>query len=177
MADRQFFGTYELDGLEYEPSTGVFTWSKALKNQSAGKQAGIIEAKGYRQIMLHGHRYKAHRLAWLIMTGEWPRDQIDHINGVKDDNRFANLREATNAQNKRNGNVRADSKSGYKGVHWHRQSKKWRVVIKFEDGQNQRGCGYFSELFDAVACANWHIAYIHGAFARLNKIPLSYCHD
>ncbi len=157
------------DKIKYDPQTGVFTWVGKIENQWAGLQAGMIEKKGYRQIEISGHRCKAHRLAWFLMTGAWPKHQIDHINGVKDDNRWCNLREATNAENKRNAGRRADNTSGYKCVSW--KDGKWEAIVSFPWVKGPKRCGRFSNIIDAAVCANYNIAYGHGDFARLNQIP------
>ena len=156
-------------GLDYDPETGFFTWVGDTGNQYRGTRAGSIEKKGYRQIEAEGFRYMAHRLAWFLMTGSWPKHQIDHINGIKDDNRWCNLREATNAENKRNAGRRADNTSGYKCVTWH--GGKWSVSVKFPWATQQVKCGRFSNIIDAAVCANYNIAYAYGDFARLNQIP------
>ena len=154
----------------YDPETGIFSWPASLKNQWAGQSAGTLEKKGYLQITVNGRRFKAHRLAWFYMTGQWPKHQIDHVNGAKADNRFRNLREATNAENKRNAKRRADNTSGYKCVHWAKAVNKWAVAVKFPGAKLQTKCGYFANLADAVRCANYNIAFSHGAFAVLNPI-------
>jgi hypothetical protein len=64
-----------------------------------GDKAGRITQDGRRQIRIASGFYYASRLAWLYMTGEWPKDQIDHINRIKRDDRWENLREATQSQN------------------------------------------------------------------------------
>jgi hypothetical protein len=91
--------------LHYDPDTGDFTWRTARKRIPAGAIAGTVE-RGFRRITIgggrHGPRYSAHRLAWLYMTGAWPNGYLDHINRDPDDNRFANLRLATNSQNQAN---------------------------------------------------------------------------
>lgn len=86
--------------LHYDPETGEFTWLIRPSNSVAlGARAGRTNQLGYRIIKIRGVGYQAHRLAWLYMTGAWPEALIDHINGIPGDNRFANLRQATSAQN------------------------------------------------------------------------------
>jgi hypothetical protein len=105
--------------LDYNPETGIFRWKAiSTKNQvKVGDIAGCAGAKDYRRICIDGRLHLTHRLAWLYMTGEWPVADIDHINGISGDNRFANLREATrseNMQNRRGPN--RDSKTGLLGA-------------------------------------------------------------
>ena len=87
--------------LRYDPVTGVFVWlvDKTNKTRTGGLAGDGKTADRYIRIMIDGHRYLAHRLAWLYVTGAWPVAQIDHANGASRDNRYANLREATQQQN------------------------------------------------------------------------------
>lgn len=118
------------NALDYDPNTGVFLWkirpSKAVK---VGDIAGCTEKRiGYITIGIAKRIYKAHRLAWLYMHGEWPKGLIDHINGDKADNRIANLRDVFadgNSQNVRKPNRR--NKSGFMGVIWFQN--KWRASM------------------------------------------------
>lgn len=93
--------------LSYDPQTGVFVWlSGCASSRHVGKVAGSFDGKGYRLIKIEQVVAKAHRLAWLYMTGEHPRGEIDHINGDRADNRWANLRDVSveiNRQNRRHG--------------------------------------------------------------------------
>jgi hypothetical protein len=120
--------------LSYDPETGVFTRrvgrSGGRGRAKAGQVAGFVRdrSKGYICICLDCRPYRAHRLAWLYMTGAWPTAQIDHIDGVRDNNRFANLREASNAENGWNGRRHKDSTSGFKGVT--RAGTAWKAQIK-----------------------------------------------
>lgn len=116
--------------LSYDPQTGKFVWLvRPSKSISEGREAGCKEKRiGYRTIGYRGRIYKAHRLAWLYVTGKWPDGLIDHINGIKDDNRFENLRvvdESGNSQNIRKPNKR--NKSGFMGVILFQG--KWRASI------------------------------------------------
>lgn len=87
--------------LGYDQETGVFTW-RPRPRVRAGKIAGHQRIDGYIEIRVNRELHLAHRLAWLYMTGEFPKEHTDHINGKRDDNRFANLREATNSLNMQN---------------------------------------------------------------------------
>jgi hypothetical protein len=116
--------------LNYCPETGVFTRLVRTANCiCVGDIAGSINGEGYLHIMIAGKRYKAHRLAWLYMTGDWPKDQIDHIDGEKANNRFPNLREATHGQNQSNTPVQQNNTSGYKGVSRVKGKRPWMARI------------------------------------------------
>lgn len=82
-----------------------------------GDPAGRITNQGRRQIRIASGFYYASRLAWLYMTGEWPKDQIDHINRIKDDDRWENLREATQSQNSYN-RAWAEESGDLRGIRW-----------------------------------------------------------
>jgi hypothetical protein len=89
--------------LTYNPDTGIFTWKvKHLKKCILNKNAGTLKKAGYITISIKKRLYLAHRLAWLYVYGEWPKNHIDHINGVRDDNRIENLRDVTQRQNCQN---------------------------------------------------------------------------
>lgn len=104
--------------LSYDPETGVFVWLVDKARAKAGDIAGCLK-KGkdcYVHIGCCGKNYMAHRLAWLYMTGRWPKEQLDHKDLNKSNNRFDNLREATHGQNRQNTNKHKTNKTGFKGV-------------------------------------------------------------
>jgi len=122
-----------MESLHYDPETGIFTHLKNNGKAKIGQPAGCLDSVGYRVIVVGGKPRKAHRLAWLYMTGEFPEDYIDHINHAKDDNRFVNLREATPAQNAEH--KRTFSAHGIKGIHYVPKSSArnpWRAIIEYE---------------------------------------------
>lgn len=151
--------------LYYDPETGVFTRKTAPTNYvRVGDVAGYKNPAGYIMIMIDGEDHRAHRLVWLYMTGEWPKDEIDHINGIRDDNRFANLREATKAQNSRNCKTPKSNTSGFKGVYLHKNYNKWAARIRVN--KKRKHLGYFDtpeEAYDAYVSA---AEVLHGEFAR-----------
>jgi len=127
--------------LHYDPETGVF---RRRSRMNASKIGTVPKnpRHAYLNIGIGFHVYRAHRLAWLYVHGSWPDGQIDHINGDKLDNRIANLRVATNSQNKQNmRKARSDSRSGLIGASWHTKSNKWRAAIQI-DGKKKH-LGYF----------------------------------
>jgi len=89
--------------LGYDHQTGFFFWEKSARGRSKGSRAGSRhKTSGYEYISVAQKKYLSHRLAWLYMTGAWPVRQIDHINGVRHDNRIVNLRDVSNAMNAQN---------------------------------------------------------------------------
>ena len=156
--------------LHYDPDTGDFTWKvKNNKRISIGAVAGCLSPNGYIVIGLNGKLYSSHRLAFLYMTGHIPKDQIDHINHDKGDNRWSNLRECTQSQNGANRKLSINNTSGYKGVHWNKPAKKWIVQIKFNN--NKKHLGYFDCKHEAALAYNKAAIKYHGEFACLNEVP------
>jgi hypothetical protein len=106
------------EALDYNPENGKFTWKyKITTNTKMWRAAGYLDTKGYWRIKLDGYQHRAHRLAWFYVNGEWPPMDLDHINGIKSDNRIENLRLATASLNGENlRGARKDNKSGLLGV-------------------------------------------------------------
>ena len=129
--------------LDYNSSTGVFTWRKDRNwRVKSGDVAGTVGAKGYRYINIAGMPTLAHRLAWMHVHGCWPVDQIDHINGVRDDNRLSNLRECDGRENQQNMAARNRKTGKLIGTSWHKAAKKWSAQIGAD------GCTQYLGLFD-----------------------------
>lgn len=149
--------------LSYNPETGKLTWIRSVGNGKRGEEAGS-DHQGYRKILLQGRPYLAHRLVWLYVHGEWPPDQIDHINMDRSDNRLANLRLASGADNCRNKKKRSDNKSGAKGVCWDKQSKRWVAQIRY-NGVTHR-LGYFDTVEEGAAAYKKAAEAAYGEFAR-----------
>jgi hypothetical protein len=120
--------------LDYDPETGTFRWRVRRSSSClAGQAAGTAHIAGYISIGIDGRIYLAHRLVWLIETGEWPVEQIDHKDEDRTNNRFGNLREASNGQNMQNRGAIKTNTSGYKGVTWHKKAGKWMAQINAND--------------------------------------------
>jgi len=103
--------------FHYNPETGDFTRLVVCGSYKPGTIAGTVAKYGYKQIRINGTIYFSHRLAWLYMTGEWPAECIDHINGISGDNRIDNLRACTTSQNNMNRAMNKSNRSGFKGVY------------------------------------------------------------
>ena len=116
--------------LDYNPKTGVFRWKESIASYKAGSEAGYICNHGYRRIGYAGTKYQAHRVAWCIQKGDCPSHmEIDHIDGVRDNNRIENLRLVSTAENARNVRLLDANTTGYVGIGWRVKYKKWRVRI------------------------------------------------
>lgn len=136
--------------LHYDPTTGIFVRRMHVSsNARIGDVAGRRRKHIYLQISIDGVLYLSHRLAWLYMTGDWPKDQIDHINGIRDDNRWTNLRNATGLENQQNRAACSNNTSGFAGVSWHKCSKKWRACISVAG--RQKHLGLFTDCESAFA--------------------------
>jgi len=152
----------------YRAESGDFVRMVPRSQTKAGDVAGSCHKKGYLNIRIDGKLYLSHRLAWLYVTGHWPADQIDHINGVKDDNRFCNLREATNSENKRNTGLYRNNTSGYKGVYLDKRNKEWTAKIRLHGVYKYLGS--FTDITDAAAAYAAASAKHHGVFANIGAI-------
>jgi hypothetical protein len=117
--------------LAFDPETGLFTLRNTARRWKAGTQAGCINGQGYIQIRIAGRLYYAHRLAWLYMHGTWPSEVIDHINGIKSDNRLKNLRDVSTQKNAQNfTKPNANNSTGYLGV-----SMRGNKFLAFRSGK------------------------------------------
>ena len=135
--------------LYYDPETGVFTRIVRTSNSiNIGDVAGGLMKIGYLRTSIDGKSYLCHRLAFLYMLGEFPPMDTDHINGVKHDNRWENLRSVSHKDNTKNQRLRKSSKSGSIGVYWREDTRKWSVRICAKGKLISLGC--FSEFDDAV---------------------------
>ena len=135
--------------LEYRPEVGgsCLVWKVNVGRYGkvkAGSRTGWKDRKGYWLISINGKRYRAHRLVWIIVYGEDPPCQIDHINGCEAGNHIENLRLAINndVDNQQNRKTQKNNTSGYTGVSWCKSKRKWRGTIMHE------GKRYHLGLFD-----------------------------
>ena len=171
--------------LSYDVATGLLTWLprcmathgrmfpastestfKHFNSCYAGKTAlNCTSAQGYK-IGSIGAPFLAHRVIWAMVHGEWPSDQIDHINGVRTDNRVQNLRAVTRKENGKNCSPNKNGTSRFLGVSWSKDRKKWIACI-MSDGK-QTNIGAFSSEVDAAIARDAVAARLHGQYARLN---------
>jgi hypothetical protein len=139
--------------FDYDAATGIFTRKVSRSNRvKVGETVGCKNAAGYLVISVDGKLHYAHRLAWLHVHGRWPAAQLDHINGDQTDNRIANLREATDADNRQNVSIRKDNRTGLIGVTKVRGCERWSARIKIDRKAKYLGC------FDSPEKA--HAAYL-----------------
>lgn len=139
--------------LGYNPETGDLVWKVAKgRRVRSGDVAGHLNGNGYVYVRVDGAHYLSHRLVWLIHYDRWPKDQIDHINGDRADNRVENLREATNAENHQNKSSCANSSSSFVGVHWEPRCGTWQAQITLGGKQKYLG-SFHSEEAAAAAYA------------------------
>jgi hypothetical protein len=140
--------------LDYDPSTGIFRWKIDRGNVRSGSVTGCLHSSGYLLIGYRNRILRAHRIAWLYVHGEWPSKHIDHINGIKTDNRIVNLRDVSrsvNGQNQRQPTAR--NKLGlYLGVYKAKNKYSAQIAI---NGKS-RSLGQFTnadEAYDAYLTA------------------------
>ena len=163
--------------LNYDPATGVFVWlprpvragfertDRAWNSRRVGTAAGTVNFGGYVAINLFGIPRYAHRLAFLHIEG-WMPEYVDHQDGNRANNAWANLRAATNSLNLANAKLRANNTSGYKGVCWYPPLSQWTARIQV----NGRGIhlGYFDQIEDAAKAYSDAASKHFGEFARLS---------
>lgn len=168
--------------LDYDPQTGELKWRarpeypQKWNSKWAGKVAGTTAPQGYRYIQVFGRSaYPAHRLAWLHFYGEWPEHEIDHANGVRDDNRIGNLRCADDSENGSNKAMMRNNRSGFPGVHFDRQRGKWRATIQMH--RVRHDVGFFSTAEQAAAARNHFAKRIQKEFVPSNPGRPRYFHS
>lgn len=118
--------------LHYDPNTGLFTWKVVRSNRyKVGNVAGFSRS-GYVDIGINNRGYRAHRLAFLYMTGLIPKE-VDHINRIRHDNRWENLRGCTSRENSEN----TSCNNEFIGVRWHRDSCQWVAYATKVNGRQK----------------------------------------
>lgn len=157
--------------LRLDPETGKLFWRerpvdmfaegnlssevncRRWNTKLSGKEAFTsTDRHGYRQGTILGKVYRVHRIIWCIVHGEWPPEDIDHINGIRDDNRLINLRAVSHAENQKNQKMQANNTSGVTGLHWLKQNQKWMAYIKVNG--KQKHLGHFTDKAAAISARN-----------------------
>jgi len=178
--------------LAYQKETGQFRWLP--RDTAPGKPPSIaaswnkryagnvvfqkIDSHGYANICLHNKRYSSHRIAWAIVNGCWPDGALDHINGIKTDNRYANLRCVSHSENMRNMPIKSVNTSGATGVSIDKRTGKWRANIR-ANGQILH-LGSFVRFEDALTArtlANMKYGYHPNHGRPAMTPPANQCRD
>jgi hypothetical protein len=142
--------------LDYDIETGIFRWKTMLAHRrKPGDVAGSL-THGYIEIGISNQRYRAHHLAWLYVTGSWPALDIDHKDGIRKNNAFANLRQVSNQKNAQNRHQVSSRKTStpFLGVTWNKSRQCWMAQIRTKDGKNLN-LGLYDNDYQA------HIAYLY----------------
>jgi len=142
--------------LRYEPESGKLFWRVSCGRVKSGDEAGTIwkgqrHRSMYRQIRIDQCFYLAHRVAWLLHYGKWPKFDVDHIDGDGLNNRINNIRDVSRSFNERNQRMRIDNTSGVTGVYWDKHAQKWRAYASIN--RKQTHLGLFTNLADAETAA------------------------
>ncbi len=148
--------------LHYNPLTGDITWRVAMRGHKIGDNAKSLMKIGYYRVRIESRTYLAHRLAWFYVTGKWPKEEVDHIDGDRANIVFANLREATKSQNMSNRPFQTNNTSGFKGVWKHRN--RWVAEIKVNGVKHRLGS--FTTIEEAAHTYNLAAKELHGDFAN-----------
>ena len=150
--------------FRYDEETGKLYWNERVhKRIRVGQECGRVTSHGYRKLRVFGKEYYVHRLVWLLKTGSWPNNQIDHINRNRLDNRIENLRVANHFENQHNKSIPKNNTSGIKGVTWNKRAKKWYVQLMFN--KKQMYFGLYEDLELAELVIKEARKKYHGEFA------------
>lgn len=161
-------GDWFKDNFRYDPDTGYLWWTKRGNGRQTDRPVGTLDNHGYLRTQIKRKPFKMHRLAWFLYHGVWPKKYIDHINGVKNDNRIENLREATQSENQGNMKIRKGGTSMYKGVSWSKRYGKWQAQI----GVKYRtiNLGYYDNEEEAALVYNKAALEFFGGYAKINDL-------
>ena len=142
--------------LQYNPETGIITWIKKPSYKvQIGNIAGNLHSLGYLQMGFKGKYYKAHRLAWFLYYGSWPTNHIDHINGIKTDNRISNLRDVTRSENLLN--CKGHREKTVKYYTYNKTKQVWIVQKRIEGKRTHLGCFDSEEKARQFIQSNIHL--------------------
>lgn len=152
-----------LQNLEYDPIAGIFTRKNCHISALNGKPAGYLDqSSGYVKICIKGTYYRAHRLAWYYTHKEWPLEDLDHRDRDRSNNAIENLRLATQMQNSLNVKRSKANTSGYTGIYWDSQAKRWQAEAR--GGGVRKHIGNFKTLEDAALARESYAKQAYGEF-------------
>lgn len=150
--------------LDYDPVSGAISWRVSRRGVRPGVCGRVSTKHGYHEVCVDGRLYRVHRLAFLLMNGAFPdAPHIDHINGDKLDNRWSNLRPATNSENAANSKLRKNNTTSHQGVVWDAARGKWRAQIRI--GGRKVNLGRYTNAADAADAHRAAAIAHYGEFA------------
>ena len=144
--------------FDYDPNSGELS--------RKGKVCGWLQQNGYIYVSIHGVEYRANRVIWFWMTGQWPTNDVDHENNKRSDNRWVNLRDATRSQNLINQGTKFNNKSGYKGV----TSRGNSHIVRLRINGIPVCFGSYPTALEAAKSYDQEAIKHHGQFAKTNKM-------
>lgn len=156
--------------LTYNPITGELFWNGSRRGRCLDglKPIGSPNSRGYLRTMINGQRLLVHRIIWFLSTKRWPDKQIDHINGIKHDNRLSNLREATGSENQCNRGIQKNNNTGIRGVYYSKWAKKYAAQIRIN--KKNIFLGYYNTLYEAKITRREAETKYFGEFAPNYKL-------
>lgn len=149
--------------LNYNPETGMFKWIEVKFGRNVHKNIETLDARGYLVIKIDYEQYLGHRLAWLYMIGEWPKNLIDHKDGITNNNKWENLREANNLQNMQNRKFSKNNTTGVKGVFINNSGN---FIARLQHKGKKLNLGTYSTKEEAAEAYRLKALEIQGEFVR-----------
>lgn len=148
--------------FSYDPKSGQVV--RKVTTSSRAKAGDIVgyDSHGYLQVSVAGTNYPLHRIAWLLMTGCWPKYQVDHVNRCRADNTWKNLREATSQENARNRGIQENNTSGFVGVSFNKRLQKWEAYSKTKGKKSH--LGFYSTDVEASEAYKTYARIVFGNF-------------
>ncbi len=157
--------------FRYDSNTGSLYWKKSKCNfKKDGYECNTTDTKGRKRVYIEGRTYAVSHVVFAMHFNRWPKNQLDHINRNKTDNRIENLREATNQENCCNKDIHKNNSSGFKGVSFHIRDNVYHSRIMHKGVMHH--LGEYTSKIEAALAYNFAAKFYHGDFARLNNINL-----
>jgi hypothetical protein len=168
MVDEKLY-EYLCKYVQYSPEDGQLRWKEKPPHVcvEVGSILGSFDKDGYRRTGVMKKAYRNSRLVWFMHHKEWPKNYVDHINGVKTDDRIENLREATPQENAMNRPKQSTNSTGYKGVTFHKRDKKYQATIEMSG--KVKFLGYFNSALEAHQAYCKKAEELFGEFANFGE--------